>query len=391
MRVLYVNHTGTMSGAEHSLMDLLRGLPDDVEAAVACPPGELATALAALGVTVVPIRGMDASLRLHPVHTTMHLIRLASSAAGLRRAARRGPGVDVVHANSVRGGLLAAVALAGSRTPLIVHVRDCLPDTRVAHLISGFLRARAASIVANSGHTAERFAGRGRARIRWVHNPVDLGRFDPELLTRSDARARLDIVGDAPVLAIVGQISPWKAQADAIRILAGLRAHHPDARLLIAGEPRFVGRATRYDNTAYWRELHALVVELGLGDAVRFLGHRDDVATVMRAADLVLVPSWEEPFGRSVIEAMAMETPVAATAVGGPPEIITDGEDGLLLPPRDPAAWIAAIGRLLGDPDELREMGRRSRRRVESSFRVEQHVAAMLGVYREVMTRRRGS
>jgi glycosyltransferase involved in cell wall biosynthesis len=383
MRVLYVNHTANMSGGELSLLDLLRGLPDDLDRIVACPPGPLASAVAALGVEVLPIRGMDASLRLHPVQTTRGLLGMASGAAAVSSRARRDPRVDVVHANSVRAGLLAGIALPGAKAPLIVHVRDCLPDSPVARLSSRLLRARASTIVANSRYTAQRFTGRGRADIRWVHNPVDLSRFDPHGLDRSQARGRLQIDLDADILAVVGQITPWKGQDDAIRILAGLRSQHPRVHLLLVGEPRFVTRSTRYDNRAYENHLQRLTEELGVTDSVTFMGHRDDVATVMRAADLVLVPSWEEPFGRSVIEAMAMETPVAATGVGGPAEIISDGVDGLLLPPRDPDAWVSPIGQLLEDRSRREEMGRRSRLRVESAFSLELHVASMLHVYRE--------
>jgi glycosyltransferase involved in cell wall biosynthesis len=383
VRILYVNHTACMSGAELSLLDLLRGLPHDVEAIVACPPGPLASEVSALGIGIVPIQEMDASLRLHPVHTTVGVLRMTSGAARVSRRARRRPRVDVVHANSVRAGLLAAIALPGAPAPLIVHVRDCLPETPVARLSARVLRARAATIVANSRHTAERLPGGGRARIRWVHNPVDLSRFDPRGLDRGQARDQLCIDRTGDVLAVVGQITPWKGQDDAIRILAGLRDRRHPARLLVVGEARFVSSSTRYDNRAYERHLRALTEELGVTGSVTFMGHRDDVATVMRAADLVLVPSWEEPFGRSVIEAMAMETPVAATSIGGPAEIISDGVDGLLLPPRDPDAWVDPIGQLLDDRTRQEEMGRRSRVRVESAFSLELHVASMLDVYRE--------
>ncbi|MDB5064957.1 MAG: glycosyl transferase group 1 [Chloroflexi bacterium] len=385
MRILYVNHTGNMSGAELSLLDLLRGLPRDVEAVVACPPGPLARAVSALDLCVLPIRGTDASLRLHPVQTTVGLLHMASGARSISRRARRRPHVDIVHANSVRAGLVAALALPGARAPLIVHVRDCLPDTSVARLSSRLLRGRAATIVANSRYTAERFSGGGHGRIRWVHNAVDLRRFTPHTLPRDQARDRLLIKPDVDLLAVIGQITPWKGQDDAIRILAKLRPQHPRAHLLLVGEPRFVHRSTRYDNRTYEEHLHALSKELGVTESVTFMGHRDDVATVMRAANVVLVPSWEEPFGRSVIEAMAMETPVAATDIGGPAEIISNGVDGLLLPPRNPDAWVGALSELLSDRSRQQEMGRLSRLRVESAFALDQHVTAMLDVYREAL------
>lgn len=100
----------------------------------------------------------------------------------------------------------------------------------------------------------------------------------------------------------------------------------------------------------------------------------------MRALDVLLLPSWEEPFGRAVIEAMAMEVPVIATNVGGPPEIIRDGREGFLLAPREPRAWADAIRSLTEIPRRL-QMGRAGRRRVEQAFTVERHVAAMLDLY----------
>jgi glycosyltransferase involved in cell wall biosynthesis len=99
---------------------------------------------------------------------------------------------------------------------------------------------------------------------------------------------------------------------------------------------------------------------------------------------VLLQPSEEEPFGRAVIEAMALEVPVLATSVGGPVEILADGREGFLLDPHDPAAWAAAIGTLAEAPERAREMGRAGRRRAESAFGLEHHARAMLAVYRRV-------
>ena len=114
--------------------------------------------------------------------------------------------------------------------------------------------------------------------------------------------------------------------------------------------------------------MEALVSELGLDDVVVFTGEREDVPEVLRAIDVLLVPSWEEPFGRTVIEAMAMEVPVLATSEGGPAESIREGVEGHLLPPRDPAAWVEPAARLLADPQLRAEMGRAGRVRATEGF-----------------------
>src|SRR5262249_27766098 len=100
----------------------------------------------------------------------------------------------------------------------------------------------------------------------------------------------------------------------------------------------------------------------------------------------VLVPSWEEPFGRSIVEAMAAATAVAATAVGGPAEIVEDGRTGLLLGPRRPDLWAEALGELLAQPARLAEVGRLRRVQARRRFGVERHVAAVRAVYEAVLS-----
>jgi glycosyltransferase involved in cell wall biosynthesis len=186
------------------------------------------------------------------------------------------------------------------------------------------------------------------------------------------------------VLGVVGQLTPWKGQDDAIRALARLREAHPDAQLVIAGSAKFVSRETRFDNPGYVRGLHALCEELGVADAVHFVGEREDIPDLLRALDVLLVPSWTEPFGRVVIEGMAMGIPVIATTDGGPAEIIEHGETGVLAPPREPQAWAEEAGRLLTAPERSAEIAARGRERA-AGYAVERHVERLLAVYRRVL------
>jgi glycosyltransferase involved in cell wall biosynthesis len=114
----------------------------------------------------------------------------------------------------------------------------------------------------------------------------------------------------------------------------------------------------------------ALVAELGISDRFRFLGFTPDVRPAVVDFDILTLPSLQEPFGRSIIEAMALGAPVVATRVGGVPEIITDGEHGLLVPPDDPAALAEAIDRLLGDAALRARLGAAGRDRVHECFDV---------------------
>jgi glycosyltransferase involved in cell wall biosynthesis len=387
MNILYVNHSSGISGAERSLLELLAGLGPDVSATVACPDGPLAGMVRELRVPLARIPEVRAGLRLHPWFTAIGMRDLARAALALRRLGSR-LRLDLIHANSVRAGIVAALAARPGGPPLIVAVNDCLPDTRLANLARRFLIQRSATLMSNSRYTAASFrSNREGTADCVVYNPIDLVRFDPARITRAAARARLGLEPANPVLGVVAQLTPWKGQDDAIRALASLKADWPAARLLLVGDTTFTGGAARYDNRAYRRRLEELAAALRVSDAVTFMGARDDVPEILRALDLLLLPSWEEPFGLAVIEAMAMQLPVVATNVGGPSEIIRSDEDGLLLPPRQPERWAAAIATLLRDPARRAAMGQRARQRVVDQFSRARYVSGVLSEYRETLRR----
>ena len=274
-------------------------------------------------------------------------------------AARRR--IDLIHANSLRSALVASAARLAGGPPVAAFIHDVLPPGRAADMISRAVRSRASLLLANSAFTADRFgiAG-GDPRRRVVHNPIDLDAFDPSRHPRASARRQLGLAPDDLILAVVAQITPWKGQRYALEILDELRSGRPDARLIIAGEAKFVSRATRFDNRSYLAELHRFEDDRGLTGHVHWLGERPDVPAILAAADILLVPSWEEPFGRVVVEAMAMGCLVAATAAGGPAEVITHGVDGLLLPPREPRAWARVLCDLLVRPGAIDAMRTRA-------------------------------
>jgi glycosyltransferase involved in cell wall biosynthesis len=360
VNVLIVNHTGLMSGAEATTLELLREPQDELRYIWASPRGELADAARALGAVHVPLRGTTGSLRLSVRDTPIALAELAGMGVAVRRAVARHR-IDLVHAVSMRAGIAAAISRRLGGPPFLIYQHDVAPSRRIGAAIRALVDPPAARLVGCSQHVVDTLRREGfRTPADVVLEPVDVERF--RSADGPVERVRRDLApGDGPLIAEIAQISPWKGQDVAIRALAEVRRRHPDARLAIVGDVKFAARATRFDNPAFAARLHALVAELGLEEAVVFAGRLGDMPTVMRAIDVLLLPSWEEPFGRVVAEAMAAGTPVVATSVGGPAEIIADGRDGLLAPPRDPTAWAAAINRLLDDPAQARRMGERAR------------------------------
>jgi glycosyltransferase involved in cell wall biosynthesis len=172
-------------------------------------------------------------------------------------------------------------------------------------------------------------------------------------------------------------LAPWKGQHVALRALAEL----PEAACVIAGSALF-------GEDDYARSLHKLASDFGLVDRVRFLGHRDDVPSLMRGVDAVVHPSIDpEPFGRTLVEAMLARRPVVAANAGAVPEILDDGKAGWLVPPNDPVALAAALrriqageGALLLDPAEARARGLYSAGRMQTA--VQGVVAEVAGMGR---------
>ena len=391
MNVLCVNHTGAISGAERSLLDLLSGLRHGLNVRLACPAvGPLAGAARSLDIPVDEIPGTDGSLKLHARETPRALGRLSTAAVRTARHARR-MHADVIHANSIRAGLLTVPAARLAGAGAVVHVRDRLPRTNVADASLWLLATGAEIVAANSRYTEQGVrVVTPRGRVRVVHNPVDLDRFDSTRLAPAAMRAQLGLSHDTIVLAVVGQITPWKGQLEAVQAVGQLLRTGRDVHLLIVGEPKFVTAATRYDNRAYYRELERAIVDAGAGASIRMLGERQDIPDLMGAVDAVLVPSWEEPFGRVVVEAMSLGRTVVATDVGGPAEIITNGVDGVLVPPRDPDRWAAELTAIV-DSDAVRaRLGAAAKRRAQD-FALPRHVDAMCELYREAIQIRHGT
>jgi glycosyltransferase involved in cell wall biosynthesis len=197
-------------------------------------------------------------------------------------------------------------------------------------------------------------SGVDASRIHLVASGVEPDLFTPSTTTRAAARVRYGVADDMRLVVVVGALEERKGHAvllDALSMLAD-----PRLRVLCAGEG--AARAA----------LEARRAALGLDDTVRFLGRVDDIATLLAAADLMVMPSHQEGLGVAALEAMAAGVPVIASRVGGLPEAVQDGETGILVPPGDAAALALAIARLAADRTLARCLGDRGAARVHERF-----------------------
>jgi glycosyltransferase involved in cell wall biosynthesis len=308
--------------------------------------------------------------------------RLAYPAAllALARSLRR-ERIDLLHVHLFEPsviGLLAGV-LAGTRARVLTrhysdyhtridrpwHVRLDQLCTRLAHVV-----------IAVSRHTAEHLTGVEGAparKVRVILNGVDLERAR---ISSPDAprRLRQELGGGAQLLLVPARLHPEKGHSHLFRALPELRQRCKQPFLvLVAGDGPF--------RAEYEREVAAL----GVSDLVRFLGFRHDMPDLMAAADLVVLPSVTEAFGLVLTEALFLGTPVVATRVGGVPEIIADGVDGVLVPPGDSAALAAAIGGLLTSDEARARLQGAGRRKVAETFGFDRMIRGYESLYAELL------
>ena len=271
----------------------------------------------------------------------------------------------------------------GWRMPLVVTAHSLFgehDDAVIQTLMAPNLRA-ADRVIAVSDHIADQAAelGVARSRITLIRSGVDTHRFQPR--DRVSARTRLDIGHNANVILFVGNLEPRKQVDVLLRATACLRERLPELVLLVVGSGESAGVQ---DQSA---RLRGLTAELQLGDAVRFLGRVDDrrLLNAYAAADVFALPSSSEAQGIAALEAMACGLPVVATAVGGLPGTIRDGESGLLVPPGGAHLLAERLLKLLCDRDLRQAIGATARRAVERDFSWQRTVEATIGVYREVL------
>ena len=285
----------------------------------------------------------------------------------------RGERADLLHTHAhFSGNVVGRVAARSAGKPVIshLHVENAFRaggPGRTAQIALDNTTARlCASIVAVSDATRASLLAQGypAGRTVTIHNGIEPATpVEP---------ARLGLPAGAPRLLEVARLCDVKGQRELIRALP--RLERQDAVVLLAGEDLEAGGAFR-------RGLEQEAEALGVGDRVRFLGYRDDVPALLEAADVFVLPSWVEGLPLGVLDAMARAKPVVASAVGGTPELVADGETGLLVPARDVGALVRALDEALRDPDRARRLGEAGRRRALEEFSADAAAERVLRLY----------
>jgi len=388
MKLLFYNHTATVSGAERVLLLILSELDrSGCTPEVLCPSGLLRQMVEELGVPCLEAEPLTARFTWRPDHLLRYLGSFYRVIRRVREQVRRAA-PDLIHANSIRAGLVMTAATVGLRVPVIWHLHDLLPH----HPFSTAIRWVALSssrlrMIAVSQATADSFRGLvvrwfgKRLPVRVIHNAADTERFQPDAESRKAARHELGLEDAQPVIGIVGQLTERKGQLGLLHAFAKVTAVIPQAVLLVIGAPLF----TQGDQD-YHRHLVQTAERLGIAEQVRFLGARGDIPALMRVMDVLVVNSLAEPCGLVVLEGMASGTPVIATAVGGNPEMIRHNVSGWLVPARDEDALARGIIKLIRQPRLASLLAESARQSVLTHFSVSSFAKKLNDFYLEAIS-----
>jgi len=333
LRVVHVVHSLGLGGMEKGIAACAARTSDRIEHAVVC------LTRSGRAAALFPPGTLVREIGKPPGHSPAAFGRLVAELRRLRPS--------VVHTRNWGGvdGIVAA-RLAGIRG--VVHgehgwdVDDLHGSSRRRRVVRRELSRLVCEVTCVSRHIADwlvREVG-VRCPVTQIYNGVDTDRFRPGP-ERDAVRRSWGLAPEALVVGHVGRLVAVKDHATLLRAFEEVRRRVPRAVLVCAGdgplEPELRRRA---------------------GDGVRLLGHRDDVAEVLRGFDVFALPSLNEGISNTILEAMATGLPVVASRVGGNPELVDDGRTGALVPPGDAAALAAALGHYLAADDLRREHGR---------------------------------
>lgn len=384
-RVLMVesNDDETVGGSHRSMFELIRSLDAARYEPIVCfhRQNPYVQRLEAIGVRVIVLeteraRELDVRRRGGKLRVALDTLRGIAWRYRLLRRERAG----LVHINSSpmfsADDWLPAARLAG--VPIISMERG---DGVIRHPRIRWLAGYFDRIIAVSDHVAEalRASSVPATRVTTVYNGIDAPTLIAEgQVAGSRVRAELGIPATAPLVLMVANIRRWKGQHVVLQALT----HLPPA-LRSTVHLIFVG-GTASGDLSYAGELRETVQRIGASERVRFLGWRDDIGALVSAADVALHASiTPEPFGRVVVEALAVGTPVIASSLGGPAEIITP-DCGRLFDPTAPETLAAALVEVLGHPATRQALSEGARRRA-LRFSVAAMAAGVTAVYDETL------
>lgn len=369
LRVLHCRQSDRVWGPERQILQLAQYLPGlgiEMELVLMrrwgldAEPHLLATQARAAGCRV-----FEVSARPQDLPATLALLR--------QRLAH----CDLLHTHEFKSDLLGWLAARAVRRPWVATDHHLATEDdwllRLFGIADRMALPRARAVIVPSQSQARRLARYvPRQRIHVVYHGIDAAAFAASAATeRTQLRNQLGVGEAQPVVSAFGRLEPVKGHSDLLQAARIMLTSRPDLHLWIVGEGSLAAT------------LREQARRLGIDGAVRFFGYQRDVASLMAASDVVLLPSRHESFGIVLIEAMSLGKPIVASAAGSIPEVVLDGVQGYLVPPHNAVELSQRVLHLLANPSQAENLGQAGRERVLQVFTVQRMVEQMAAIYRQ--------
>jgi len=285
--------------------------------------------------------------------------------------------VRLIHSNTLWDNQYGVIAAKLARIPHVLHVRGFSENKA-----SWKSMYNAGSLaICNSEHTKNIFLkySRFKKKIEVVYNAVDTEKFSPDLERRSEMRLCYGFGDDDFVLGMAGRLAEEKGHLWLLKAILPMLNKNLNYKILIAGDAKI------HPDTEYPEQISSYIQQNGLDGHVILTGFVEDMNGFYNAIDLFLLPSFREPFGRVLIEAMATETPVIASSVGGVPEVVDHEINGYLIEPGDADSWRDCINNLIHNETIRHNFVKSGRKKVMSKFTSENITSKIVSLYMELL------
>jgi len=291
----------------------------------------------------------------------------------------------IVHTHTSKAGILGRWAAFFAKVPVIVH-------TPHGHVFWGYFNKCKTSVFLFLEHLTARITDRiitltehekkdhlrftiaPETKFAVIHSGVDLSKFSGVTADAFEMKKKLGISEKSFVIGTVGRLTPVKGQRYLLEAATKVVRQRPDTLFVFLGDGELL------------TELTEMASVLGIKDHVKFLGWRPEVADVMSTFDIFVLPSLNEGMGKVLVEAMAMGKPIIASNVGGIPDLVTHGLNGLLVPPADADAMADAIVTLHDDPSKAKKMAEKGKV-IAAGYSVDAMIQKIDRLYTESMMR----
>jgi glycosyltransferase involved in cell wall biosynthesis len=385
IKVLFISHSSSMWGAERSLFLLLKHINrNKFEPIMVLPSsGLLKDEIDRLKITTYIIKSpwwIDSKNKAHFFKSILrHGKKIIFEILALLKIYKiiRKEKIDIIYTNTIVNFSGALISLF-YRIPHVWHIREILEDNPNLSsflsnkIIFSFISKTSKIVIANSFATASQFDNiKSKGKLEVIHNAVEIQNFKNKKISINKSN------NSDWIVAVIGALQIRKGQEDVIKAVKIVKKNMPNVKLYIVGD----------GDKEYKKHLENLIIKLDLEESVIFTGYRNDVPKLLPKFKVVIMPSWNEPFGRVAIEAMATGIPVIAVNVGGPKEIVEEGISGYLVPPRCPKLIAQKIIYLYQNSSIRIKLGNNAKIIAEEKFTFEKYTEKIENILYKLILR----